>query len=250
MKKMLKSITLLAATGLMASAAYATPVSRADVVGDTSSSIGDTVGTATVETSGCSSATVCTLDDLMNGGSMTVNGITISGASVDFTHGAYENISFSAIEFYGLDSVIDPYTGGFGMRGNSDYPFDLYGFDAGDMDISFQVTTIMGLELTGMGAVNQVFAGQDFSSALSFEGDNGMALDFYNSDTDADGILATAFDATSSFMMTSAISNFADNGGYNFYDGYQIAFTTQIPEPAPLLLMAGGLLWLVRRKTA
>jgi len=250
MKKLNQLLTVFAASAMLLSTANATPVTRNDVVGaDTTLAASDT---HVITTSGCASASACTLEEFANGGTMTVNGITLSNFSIDWTQGAYDSIAPADLLVYGLDNVISPFTGAFGIQGTNDFPFDIFGFDTGDMDFSFDLSVAAGMEMIGLGGVNQIFAGSIFSSFLTLEADNGSFLDFYDDDNTTPGLLTENFAGVSTLNVTAALSNFADDNGFLFYDGFQFAIeTTNVPEPAPLLLMLIALGWLgYRRQSA
>ncbi|MCO7227277.1 hypothetical protein [Pleionea sp. CnH1-48] len=250
MKRLTKLLGLVTLSAACITNAFATPVTRADVTGDTQNLA--TGAPSVIDVVGCYSATACTLEDFANGATMTVNGITISGVSLDFTAGAYDGMDLSSIEFYGLDNVIDPYTGGFGMRGTggTTFPLDMFGFDSGDMDITFNIATMAGLEMIGLGAVNQVFGGSNYTSDLFLDGNNGASVSFADSDSNNTGIETAAFAATSSIDFTAAFSNFADTDGFLFHDGFQFALATQsIPEPGSLVVLLAGLAYFARKKT-
>ena len=241
-----------AALGLAAGAAFfATSVTATPLrVGDDQNAATGAPMPAVIETSGCLATDVsCTLAELAAGGSMTINGITIDGAAVDL-FGAYEGLE-DDLEIYGIDNIIDPFLGGFGLRAVSGFPLDLTGFDTGDLFIDLNVSVAAGLEMLGLGGVNQVFSIDDNSSSLlDVEVDGDFFLGFTNGD---DGILTDQFaEALTSFTLSLSLFNFAEDGEFVLYDGFQIAIeAADVAEPATIAVVGLALLGLfgVRRKS-
>lgn len=218
MKRLLKGLKLWAAAGVLA---MVSPLSF-----------------ATISTMGCSGVDFCSFNDFAGGGSITVDGVTVSGASLDFEAGAYAGLDQDALVIVGIDTGPNA---GF-LFGSSSLELDLFGFDSGDLDFIFDVMVAAGSNIVGFGLQNAIFTadGDWFSFASLDDG-----FDFVSVLEDQDGGNDSDFigiAGASMLTMTASLSNFADDGSVLLYDGFVMSFATaDIPEPAILALMMLGL---------
>ncbi len=219
MKHLIRGLKVLAAAGVLAAVSPLT--------------------FATVSTTGCANTNFCTFTEFAGGGSITVDGVTVSGASIDFEAGAYAGLDQDNLGIVGDDTGPDAAF----LFGSAILELDLTGFDSGDLDFIFDVMAGPGLNIVGFGLDNVIFDAEgDFFSFVSL--DDGF--DFVSVLQDQDGGADSDFigiAGTSMLSMLASLSNFADDGSLLLYNGFFMTFATAdaVPEPAVVLLMMLGL---------
>ena len=208
---------------------------------------------AAVVTSGCASATSCTLAELYAGGSITANGVEFGSWALNFDD-SDNPIDASAVTVTGLEGMgsaslafaFDP------MLAVEDGEFIEYDFDFVASIIGGSMANIVGAALEIADGAIGADGGFDF-----FEVNAGLPSIAEVLSLDESGIDST----TSMFSVLSLLADFdfqaeADDGGFAFLSGfvYSIALSedvSDVPVPGAFLLMltalgAGGAM---RRKS-
>ena len=194
---------------------------------------------AAVVTSGCASATSCTLAELYAGGSITANGVEFGSWALTVT--VLEGMGSASLAF-----AFDP------MLAAEDGEFIEYDFDFVASIIGGSMANIVGAALEIADGAIGADGGFDF-----FEVNAGLPSIAEVLSLDESGIDST----TSMFSVLSLLADFdfqaeADDGGFAFLSGfvYSIALSedvSDVPIPGAFLLMltalgAGGAM---RRKS-
>lgn len=209
---------------------------------------------ADISTSECSSATSCTFNDFANGGSLTVNGITLEGAAIVDSMGEYTGLDLDALSIVGDDSN----GAGFSFTA-ADGIMDLSGDAFGILNLVFDVVVTSGDLITSIELVNNVNGTGLWSAGTSFGDGESIFVEEIDGTLDDGGIILFGatdpnaiiiIDPREALTLFGTVDNRTEEEDVGplsaallsmlLYDGFTLRFNA-IPEPTALMLMLFGL---------
>ncbi|MBI2382036.1 MAG: hypothetical protein HYV16_14880 [Gammaproteobacteria bacterium] len=217
---------------------------------------------AAVSTTGCASASFCTLAELSSGGVLRAGSLSFANFSLPFADGFgpngldAANVAVRAIDFgFAVILTYDYAPGGFG----GPLPSLVMGGGGAAWDIAYQVNAGGGARITGAGIWDMGGAGFSTSdyliqAGMAIMGAGGELGDFNafldildNAAVDFGGFDLSFFEGEELLDIYNTFTHLAFEDPSLLYLFDQVFFVQQVPVPGALLLMAFGLLALRRR---